>query len=228
MPQPHSRFSRPASVYITVSWSGEISRPWCSRSSAVLTTIARSGPRIAWRPWARRAPPTPPARRTTRPGRLGRMAGSPAEEGGDLRHPVDRLDVVGRGHPDDDRGEAQVEIGPDGIGDEIGPAEQVRHRAGMGGPVRPDQPIPGGRGRSGIVADDDREADRAFDGPSIAAHVGAVLLEDAHPFLDLVEVAARVPGVAVASEGPERLPRAGPADEDRQPPLDREGPTDRV
>ena len=42
--------SRPASVYMTVSWSGQTSRPWRSRSSPVLTTTVGSSPTAAWRP----------------------------------------------------------------------------------------------------------------------------------------------------------------------------------
>src|SRR5436309_5756738 len=64
MPQPHSRLSIPARVYITVSWSGETARPCCSTSSAVLTTTTSRLPRCACRPWASLAPPTPPARST--------------------------------------------------------------------------------------------------------------------------------------------------------------------
>ena len=64
MPQPHSRLSIPARVYITVSWSGETVRPCCSTSSAVLTTTTSRLPRCACKPWASLAPPTPPARST--------------------------------------------------------------------------------------------------------------------------------------------------------------------
>ena len=41
-PQPVSRLSTPESVYITVSTSGQILRPKCSKSSPVFTMTARS------------------------------------------------------------------------------------------------------------------------------------------------------------------------------------------
>ena len=60
-PQPTSRLARPASVYMTVSMSGEIARPRCSKSSPVLTTTSKSsGGMIRDRPSASLAPPTPP------------------------------------------------------------------------------------------------------------------------------------------------------------------------
>src|SRR5918993_115558 len=68
-PQPVSGLARPASVYITVSRSGQTRRPHRSKSSAVLTTTERSPglpplARAASRPPASFAPPTPPARAT--------------------------------------------------------------------------------------------------------------------------------------------------------------------
>src|SRR5829696_10352972 len=69
-PQPVLGLARPASVYITVSRSGQTRRPHRSKSSAVLTMTARSPglpflARAASRPDASFAPPTPPARATT-------------------------------------------------------------------------------------------------------------------------------------------------------------------
>ena len=65
-PQPRSSSNRPASMYMTASWSGMTSRPCRSVSSPVLTMTVRSpGGRTAWRPWASFAPPVPPARATT-------------------------------------------------------------------------------------------------------------------------------------------------------------------
>src|SRR5215204_1413778 len=68
-PQPVLGLARPASVYITVSRSGQTRRPHRSKSSAVLTTTERSPglpplARAASRPAASFAPPTPPARAT--------------------------------------------------------------------------------------------------------------------------------------------------------------------
>src|ERR1035437_5574951 len=64
-PHPVFRFAMPATVYITVSRSGEICSPRCSKSSPVLTMIfSRSGGRIWFNPHANFAPPTPPVRAT--------------------------------------------------------------------------------------------------------------------------------------------------------------------
>src|SRR5690242_4964755 len=58
----------PASVYMTVSRSGETKRSQCSKSSPVFTTaVSAAGGRKAASPSRRRAPPTPPASATTRP-----------------------------------------------------------------------------------------------------------------------------------------------------------------
>src|SRR3989304_6237721 len=89
-PQPVSALARPASVYITVSRSGDTSSPWSSRSSPVLTTIDRSSAmppvrsrasEARARPWLSFAPPEPPAgppgdapRR--RDGAVGRLRGA--------------------------------------------------------------------------------------------------------------------------------------------------------
>src|SRR5687767_3106029 len=52
----------PASVYVTVSRSGQTYIPRCTKSSPVLTmTVRRSGPSTAARPSTSFAPPTPPA-----------------------------------------------------------------------------------------------------------------------------------------------------------------------
>ena len=78
MPQPSSRFAIPASVYRTVSWSGQTRSPWRSRSSPVLTIdgeVRRRRPPAArpraWRPR--------PRRRARRP---SSAAGSPARARG--------------------------------------------------------------------------------------------------------------------------------------------------
>ena len=79
-PSPTRGCRCPASVYITVSWSGEMRRPWRSRSSAVLTMTSR---RARDAPAARAracAPPTPPASRTTRPRLMALERGHRAEE----------------------------------------------------------------------------------------------------------------------------------------------------
>ena len=62
-PHPVSGLARPERVYITVSRSGQMLRPRCSKSSPVLTTMRRScgESSAAWRPAASFAPPTPPA-----------------------------------------------------------------------------------------------------------------------------------------------------------------------
>ena len=66
MPQPRSSSNRPASMYMTASWSGITSRPCRSVSSPVLTmTVSSPGARTACRPCASFAPPVPPARATT-------------------------------------------------------------------------------------------------------------------------------------------------------------------
>src|SRR5918997_3485639 len=66
MPQPVSGLARPASVYITVSMSGQTRKPHRSKSSAVLTMTERSpGESTAWSPAASFAPPTPPAKAHT-------------------------------------------------------------------------------------------------------------------------------------------------------------------
>src|SRR6516164_5406381 len=67
--RPHPSFvlSRPASVYINVSTSGETCRPRCSKSSPTLATTSRLSPgTIRLRPSASLAPPMPPDRATTR------------------------------------------------------------------------------------------------------------------------------------------------------------------
>ncbi len=66
-PQPRTGSLKPASVYSTVSRSGETWRPRCSKSSAVLTATA-SAPALstALRPSASFAPPTPPDNARTR------------------------------------------------------------------------------------------------------------------------------------------------------------------
>ena len=62
MPQPVSGFANPASVYITVSKSGQMRSPRWVKSSPTLTAIIRSsGCRTIDSPCAIRAPPTPPA-----------------------------------------------------------------------------------------------------------------------------------------------------------------------
>ena len=63
--------SIPASVYMTVSWSGQTSSPWRSRSSAVLTTTRELGPDGRLEP-ARQPRPADPA------GELDDAAGSDA------------------------------------------------------------------------------------------------------------------------------------------------------
>src|ERR1700733_13622528 len=66
-PQPSFVLSRPASVYMSVSASGEICRPRCSKSSPTLATTSRlSGFKIRLRPSASFAPPMPPDKATTR------------------------------------------------------------------------------------------------------------------------------------------------------------------
>src|SRR5690348_14460453 len=51
----------PARVYMTVSRSGQMVRPRCSKSSPVLTRTASFSPRSCAKPSASFAPPTPPA-----------------------------------------------------------------------------------------------------------------------------------------------------------------------
>src|SRR3989442_4527868 len=109
--QPNSGFSSPASVYMTVSWSAHTRRPWRSVSSAVFTTTVRRSPRIAWRPSASFAPPTPPASATT--------GESATEERVDVSHPLDRLVVVGRRQADDRGGESERAVRRDRLGDEL-------------------------------------------------------------------------------------------------------------
>ena len=77
------------------------------RSSPVLTTTVRSGPRWAARPSASLAPPTPPASSTTLIARAPR----------DLADALDGLVVVRGRHAHDDRREAQIDVRPDGVGD---------------------------------------------------------------------------------------------------------------
>ena len=55
----------------------------------------------------------------------------------------------------------------------------------------------------------------------VAPDVGAVLGEDGDSVANVLERAARVPAVRPQRDGPQRLLRAGPADEDRQMRLDR-------
>ena len=65
-PQPCSGCASPASVYITVSRSGLMATPRCTKSSPVLTTTSRSaGSSTAASPSTSRAPPTPPDRAST-------------------------------------------------------------------------------------------------------------------------------------------------------------------
>ena len=78
-PQPVSGLATPASVYITVSRSGEMLKPRCSKSSAVLTaTVSASDGRTFARPSASLAPPTPPASARILPD----MAGAYSASGG--------------------------------------------------------------------------------------------------------------------------------------------------
>src|SRR6476469_184934 len=64
-PHPCSGCSAPASVYVTVSRSGETARPWKRSSSAVLTTtVTSAGSTTRTRPRRKRAAPTPPASAT--------------------------------------------------------------------------------------------------------------------------------------------------------------------
>src|SRR5215218_159990 len=62
IPHPVSGLAMPASVYMTVSRSGQMWSPQRSKSSAVFTTTVRSpGGSASCRPAASLAPPTPPA-----------------------------------------------------------------------------------------------------------------------------------------------------------------------
>src|SRR3954453_16942066 len=143
--------------------------------------------RAAWRPWASFAPPVPPARVTT-------LIGSRVEEFGDPWHAVDGLAVVRRGHPHDDGFEAERGITPDRVG-HLGRVPEERltlHR--LDPVVGQHRPIHRVRGVA-VVAQDDGEANRLLYCLNVAADVGAVLLEDVNPHLDVVEWAARVPAV---------------------------------
>src|SRR6266511_1553974 len=61
-PQPVSGFSAPASVYVTVSRSGQTRSPWNQSSSPVFTTTVMSSGATTWTsPRRNRAAPTPPA-----------------------------------------------------------------------------------------------------------------------------------------------------------------------
>ena len=62
MPQPVSGLEMPASVYMTVSRSGQMCSPQRSKSSAVFTTTERSPVgSTSLQSLASFAPPTPPA-----------------------------------------------------------------------------------------------------------------------------------------------------------------------
>ena len=73
-PQPVSGLAMPASVYRTVSRSGEMLSLRCSKSSPVLhTTVRQSGGSVRYRPSASLAPPMPPESATTlAPALIGR------------------------------------------------------------------------------------------------------------------------------------------------------------
>src|SRR3954452_12282765 len=65
-PHPVSGLAMPASVYMTVSRSGQIWNPQRSKSSAVFTTTERfPDGSTSCKPAASFAPPTPPASATT-------------------------------------------------------------------------------------------------------------------------------------------------------------------
>src|SRR4051794_20609546 len=201
-------------MYRTASWSGITRRPWRSVSSPVFAMTVRSpGGRAAWRPWASFAPPVPPARVTT-------LIGSRVEEFGDPWHAVDGLAVVRRGHPHDDGLEAEGGVIPDRVG-HLGRAPEERLTVHRLDPVVGQHRSIHHVGGVAVVAQDDGEADGLLDRLHVAADVGAVLLEDVDPHLDVVERPARVPTVGPERHRSERLLRTGPTDEDRQVRLDR-------
>ena len=66
-PHPVAGLESPERVYIMVSRSGDTRRPWNSSSSPVLTATTNSSGGRQWaRPTTSLAPPTPPARASTR------------------------------------------------------------------------------------------------------------------------------------------------------------------
>jgi hypothetical protein len=73
-----------------------------------------------------------------------------------------------------------------------------------------------GLGRLDRVADDRREADGELDGGQVAAGLAAVSGEQVQRRLHFIELAARVPGVAMTCHDRQRLLRAAAADQDRQ------------
>src|SRR5262245_13273277 len=132
MPQPHWRLAIPASVYITVSWSGITRSPCRSVSSPVLTTTVSRSPTCAARPCASFAPPTPPASATTRgasaaaPSLTGPRSRRSSKELADLGHPLDGLEVVRRRVTDDDVAEPElVAERADLVGDVLRRPEEV-------------------------------------------------------------------------------------------------------
>ena len=234
MPQPCSRSSSPASVYMTVSWSGQTSSPWRSRSSPVLTTTVSSAPTTAWRPWASLAPADAagqdddghPADAPRVPATSASTDGMASSARGPRRCGRCVSAVVRRGQADDDVPEAEVDVRP-----------EARRRSPPAGREARARSSPRRRRRRRCwraaieaisasdrsVADDDREADRAFDRGGVAADRRAVLAQDRIAGGDLLDRPGRVPGVPGAGHRAERLLRPGATDEDRQVGLDRPG-----
>src|SRR4029450_4723741 len=147
-------------------------------------TVSRL-PRCAWRPCASFAPPTPPARTTTRDGPSATDADA-AEQLGQLRHPLDRLVVVRPGQPRDERREAQVRIRPEAVGEELRAAEERRGVERVRAVRSEDLQV----GRLGVgrrIADDDREAEGQLDLAEVPADVRAVAAEDLDPLANLLD-----------------------------------------
>src|SRR6185312_6303705 len=64
-PQPRSLSMPPPRVYMQVSRSGQMRRPWSQMSSPTLTTAVTSTSGSSRTPSRKRAPPTPPTRTVT-------------------------------------------------------------------------------------------------------------------------------------------------------------------
>ncbi len=94
--------------------------------------------------------------------------------------------------------------------------------------VDPGDLVPGAGRRRGIAADHRVDGHGRLDLVERPADLSAAPPQDLARRRDPVRLAVRVPYVGVPGGRAERLGRAGPADQDREPRLDRERPADRV